>query len=273
MAEEILSEKELKKKHKEELKAARAAAKERKKNGEMTEEDEEAGGGILLAIVALLIVIVWLAIFALLIKMDVGGFGSTVLYPILKDVPYINKILPESTEYAEVDEAYSFSSMEEAEKRIKKLEKQLKKAKAANGDNDAYIADLEAKAAELDEYKKKEKEFEDKKEQFYEEVVFGDNAPDITQYRAYYEEIEPANAEVIYKQVVEQIQKDENLDEYITTYENMKPAQVAAIFDTMTDDFKLVSRILEAMDPDVRGRILGKMNTDNAARLTEMMEP
>ena len=27
-------------------------------------------------------------------KMDVGGFGSNVLTPILKDVPVINKILP-----------------------------------------------------------------------------------------------------------------------------------------------------------------------------------
>ena len=272
MAEE-LTEKELKKRHKEELKAARAAAKERRKNGEMTEEEEEASGGFLLVIVAILIVIVWLAIFALLIKMDVGGFGSTVLYPILKDVPYVNKILPESTEYAEEDSAYHYDTMEDAVAEIKRLEKQLKKAKAAKGDNEAYIADLEVKAAELEEYKAKEKEFEKKKEKFYEEVVFGDKAPDITQYRAYYEEIEPANAEVIYKQVVNQIQENEDIEKYVKAYSDMKPAQAAAIFDTMTDNLKLVGKILWNMESDARGKILGKMDSETAARVTELMEP
>lgn len=38
----------------------------------------------------------WLIIMALLVKLDVGGFGSTVLAPILKDVPYINRILPDT---------------------------------------------------------------------------------------------------------------------------------------------------------------------------------
>ena len=32
----------------------------------------------------------------MLIKLDVGGFGSGVLAPVIKDVPYLNKILPDS---------------------------------------------------------------------------------------------------------------------------------------------------------------------------------
>ena len=50
------------------------------------------GIGILLGI---MIVITWLSVMCLLIKCDVGGFGSKVLRPVLKDIPVINKILPD----------------------------------------------------------------------------------------------------------------------------------------------------------------------------------
>ena len=57
------------------------------------------------------------------------------------------------------------------------------------------------------------------KQKFDEEVVFSDNAPDISNYQEYYEAIDPANAQVIYRQVLEQQKKDkedkamrENLD-------------------------------------------------------------
>ena len=52
------------------------------------------GGKMMTAIFAVVIVLIWIAIFALLIKLDVGGFGSTVLYPVLKNVPVLNLILP-----------------------------------------------------------------------------------------------------------------------------------------------------------------------------------
>ena len=70
---------------------------DKEENKELDEEKEGGKGG--LALVTVLIIIIWLGIIAILIKTDVGGFGSTVLYPILKDVPYINKILPDKMRY------------------------------------------------------------------------------------------------------------------------------------------------------------------------------
>ena len=66
-------------------------------------EDEDAGG-VSVALVTIVIVIIWLAILCLLIKLDVGGFGSGVLAPVLKDVPVINKILPEDAVVTTDDE-------------------------------------------------------------------------------------------------------------------------------------------------------------------------
>lgn len=272
--EEVVDKKAVKQAAKAASKAAKKEAKQnKKKKGTAEEEDDNEGGGFMIGFVAFLIVVIWLAIFALLIKMDVGGFGSTVLYPVLKDVPVINKILPEVTDYATEDAAYSFNSMADAVARIKELEKELETAKSTDSTDSSYISDLEAKAKELQKYKDNEAAFEAEKEKFYEEVVFSDNAPDIKEYKQYYESIDSQNAEVIYKQVVEQLQATQEIKDYASTYSSMKPAQAAAIFDTMTDNLPLVAKILQAMDATSRGNILGAMNSDTAAAVTKLMEP
>lgn len=62
----------------------------------MGEESESTGGNKLLNIlIVLIVIIIWLAIFALLIKMNVGGIGS-MLRPYLKNIPGINMILPDA---------------------------------------------------------------------------------------------------------------------------------------------------------------------------------
>jgi flagellar motility protein MotE (MotC chaperone) len=263
---------------KEAKKAEKAARKEAKKNGEEFPEDEESlgiGGRLIMAFVVLLIIAIWLVILAFLVKMDVGGFGSTVLFPVLKDVPYVNQILPGIEDYipAEEEEALPYDTVEEACDRIKELEVEVEQLKADGSANSDYIAELEASAAELAEYKANEASFEEEKEKFYEEVVFSDNAPDINEYKTYYESIEPENAEAIYKQVVSQIQTDEEIEDYVKAYSSMKAKDAAAIFDTMTDDFDLVCEILSAMDASTRADILAAMSEENAAIITKMMEP
>ena len=271
------AEKEAKKEAK---KAEKERRKEAKKNGEVLPEDEERlgiGGGIIMAFVVLLILLIWLVIFAFLVKMDVGGFGSTVLFPVLKDVPYVNQILPGIEEYLPVEEEDNpyaqYETVEQAIERIKELEKEVEELKNAGSSNADYIAELETAAAELAEYKANEATFEETKEKFYEEVVFSDNAPDINEYKTYYESIEAENAAAIYKQVVSQLQTDKEIEDYVKTYTSMKAKNAAAIFDTMTDDFDLVCEILQAMDASTRSAIMEAMDKENAAILTKMMEP
>lgn len=40
-----------------------------------------------------------------------------------------------------------------------------------------------------------------------------------------------------------------------------------------TDNLKLVAQILDGMDADSRAAILGKMTSDTAAKVTEIMKP
>ncbi len=126
MAEEEKDEVLDKKAAKAQEKAARAEAKAQKKadrkkakelNDDLDMDDETSTGGkIAVFFVTLIIILIWLAIIVLLIKCDVGGFGSSVLAPVLKDVPYVNKILPDSAteEVSTEDDAYGYTSIDDA---------------------------------------------------------------------------------------------------------------------------------------------------------------
>ena len=265
-------------KRRKQLEKAGASPEEIQKAMEYGAEYEEEGGSRLAVFfVTLVIIVIWMAILVLLVKMDVGGFGSTVLRPLLKDVPYVNRILPEAKgeEALSTEESteYPYSTLDEAVARIKALETELLNAQNANADSQKQNQELKTQSQQLEEYKAKEAAFEELKQKFDEEVVFSDPAPDINEYRTFYESIDPANAEAIYRQVIEQQQKDEELEKYITMYSSMKPKQAAAIFDTMTNDLKLVAKILKAMDTEASASILGAMNAETAAKLTKIMNP
>ena len=270
------AEKMRKKEEKKQKKAEKA------KNAENTPEDEEkeggVGGKIAMALITLLIIAIWIGILALLVKLDVGGFGSTVLHPILKDVPYINKILPEvlpeeGEEEAVVDVQYPYATLEEAINRIKELEVELSQALESSSGNSETISQLQAEIARLQEFENEHAKFQEEKTKFYQEVVFADQAPGEEAYKAYYESIDPANAAELYKQVVQDVAYDEKVKEYAKTYSTMKAKQAAAIMEAMTDDLALVVKILSCMKVEERSNILGAMDTEIAAQLTKLMEP
>lgn len=86
---------------KKQLKAAKKLEKKKRKQknpDDLDGDEETVGGKILVFFVTIIIILIWLAIFAMLIKLDVGGFGSGLLAPVIKDVPYLNKILPDSSQ-------------------------------------------------------------------------------------------------------------------------------------------------------------------------------
>ena len=276
--EEVLNAKAARKAEKKAEKQRKKEEKKLAKQQELEDDTEESSGGskVALVFVTLIIIIIWLAILALLVKMDVGGFGSTVLAPILKDVPYINKILPATDERGcggSEDTEYPYQTLDEAVAYIKELELELQTAQEGSSENSAYVAQPESEVAKPQPYEQNEADFENEKAQFYEEVVFNDKAPDISEYQKYYESIDPANAEELYKEVVQQEQTSQELTDYVSTYSQMKPKEAAAIFDTMTDNLELVAKILNQMDRQSAANILGKMDSQTAAKVSELMEP
>ncbi|MCR4656220.1 MAG: hypothetical protein K5770_08350 [Lachnospiraceae bacterium] len=239
-------------------------------------ENDDEGGSFSVVLIVLLIIIIWLAILGLLIKLDVGGFGSNVMYPLFKDVPVLNKILPDP-EFASADlePEQEFTDINDAIREIENLRREnedLKKT-VSSATNDEQIAALKEEIMRLQTFEDSQVEFQKLKTEFYEEVVFAEEAPTIDEYKKFYESIDPENAEYLYKQVVAQLEEDKELDEYVKVYSEMKPKSAAAIFQEMGDSLDLVVKIMDKLEPATRAKILGAMEPDFASRITKLMDP
>lgn len=271
--------KEERKRLKAEQKAQRKEAKKRAKElADQEAELEEEGSNIPIFLTTIAIVGIWLLILCVLIKLDVGGFGSGVLSPLLKDVPVVNKILPSENlpgqESGDVEDEYAgFTNMKEAMEQIKLLELQLEQADLKTSTLEEENAKLKEEVTRLKTFEASQVEFERIKTEFYEEVIYADKGPGVDEYQKYYESIDPATAEFLYRQVVAQTEESKEIQEYAQAYSEMKPKQAAAIFEEMTNNLNLAARILKEMSAEDRGKILGAMDAEIAAKLTKIMEP
>ena len=129
--------KKLKKERKDQKKEAKRRAKEIAKEEENLGLEEE-GNGLVTFGATILIVFLWLAVICVIIKLDIGGFGSSVLTPILKDVPVVNRILPgiSLTETNNPESYGGYSSLQEAVDYIKQLELELEQVRSASNAKD-----------------------------------------------------------------------------------------------------------------------------------------
>ena len=266
--------KNLKRDQKLQRKEAKKRAKEiAKREGELDDADE--GGGLATFLATILIVAVWLAVIGIIIKLDIGGFGSNVLTPVLKDVPIVNKILP-GYSILETENSGSYdgySSLKDAVDQIHLLEAELENSKLSTSSQQEEILALQAEVKRLQEFEKKQVEFQRIKTEFFEEVVYAEKGPGAEEYQKYFEAMDQATAEYIYRQVIVQLEEDAKIVEYASAYSSMKPKQAAGIFEAMDDNLELVARILNAMGVEDRGAIMGVMDAEIAAKLTKIMDP
>lgn len=248
-----------------------------KKKGkeDVIELDEKKGNKLLTIIIAIIIIALWLGLFALCVKLDVGGFGSTVMRPIFKDVPIINKILPEE-KLEEKEDEYPYKSLAEAINYIKELEREIKALEDSGAVDAETIADLQSEINRLKAFEESQLEFEKQKEEYYDEVVFGDSAIDYEFYKQFYEQISPEYAEVLYKQVLEQYLYDENYQTLADAYAEMKPKAAAAALYEMTGNLEIVVSILQNMEVEERAEILEALSDLDAVfcgKITVMLAP
>lgn len=268
------SKKQFQKEQKEQKKEAKKRAKELELQ-EMEIVEQMDGNGIPVVLVTLFIIIIWLGILCLLIKMDVGGVGSNIIAPIFKDTPVINKILPVDQETETHDtEAYGgYSSLRDAVDQITALELQIEKLQEDNSIYAGQIETLKAEIKRLSTFEDNQARFQEIKEKFYEEVVYAENGPGAAAYREYYESMDPATAETLYKMVIQTEATNQKLRDYARTFSNMDAADAAKILESMTDDLELASQILETLDVTSRGAIMGEMTPNIAARIAKLMNP
>ncbi|MBR3103883.1 MAG: hypothetical protein IKH46_08680 [Lachnospiraceae bacterium] len=281
MADEKAERKKIadeRKKLKKDQAAQRKEAKKRAKelaDQEAELDGETTGGGISMFFVTIFIILIWLAILAILVKLDVGGFGSNVLAPVIRNVPVINKILPgdATTETEDLEAYYGYTSLDKAVDQIRALELELQSARTANETYESEIETLKAEVTRLRTFEEKQVDFERIRTEFYEEVVYAEKGPGPDEFRRYYEDMDPITAEYLYRQVVGELQVNSKMTDYAAAYAAMKPEEAAAIFDTMGSNLDLVGQILWAMTPLQRGQIMERMDPMIAAQVTKIMDP
>ena len=158
----------------------------KKNDEELIEDGEKKSSKVLMGVIGFIVVLVWLAIFAMLIKLDVGGFGSNVMTPILKNVPVLNKILPESVTDEDIaDSSYPYKTLDEAIAKIKELEVENANLQTQNEDSLAQIANLTSENTRLKVFEDNQNAFQQRVAEFDNKVVFNDKAPDIDEYKEY----------------------------------------------------------------------------------------
>lgn len=238
------------------------------------EKEEKAGGGLLSAVIIFLIIVVWLAAMVVLIKMDVGHFGSRVLRPVLKDVPVLNLILPAaSDEEAAAETDLPYKNLSEALDRIEELESQVTADQTTIQTQQEELQEKDNEIARLKVFEEDQQSFNELKNNFYNEVVYGNSAPDADTYIEWYESIDSEAAEEIYRQVVAQEQTDKNIQELATSYADMDPAAAAKILQTMNGDLDTVAKIMDSMSPSDKAEILAEMDPNFAANITKKLMP
>lgn len=240
-----------------------------RKRRDNNDEKKKGSGKLISVLIVFLILFIWIITFAFLIKMDVGNLGTS-LRPMLKDVPVLKYLLPSvSAEQEAWEENYPYNSMEEAVARIIELEKQVDLLTAENTVYEVKVSDLQAEVLRLKVFEAEQEDFARRVKEFDREVVLNDKAPEIEEYRKFYEEINPETAEEIYRQVIEMLQYDEAIQTEAKRLSLMKPGNAAAILEEMTGSMELVASYLLCMKTADSAAIVEKMDPLFAARVMQ----
>ncbi len=247
-----------------------------KKNNNFNESEKKAGKesfGTRLAtfIIILIITMVWLAILALLVKIDAGGVGTT-LRPYLENVPVVKMILPELTdEEIAYRERYPYKNIKEAVERINYLEKLVDKYSEENDDYAARLAELQSENDSLNHYEKEYETYLKLREFFDKEVVYSKNAPDAKDYISWYESMYPENAAKIYEELKDQQTRSDSAKAVAEAVAKMKAGDAATMLEEFTSDLDFICRIFDHLKTSQRSDILTEMTKDDplfAARVS-----
>lgn len=237
-------------------------------------EEEKAGGKLLSVVIIFLIIVVWLAAMIILIKLDVGHFGSQVLRPVLKDVPVVNLILPAaSDEEVAAESDLPYHTLAEALERIQELETLNATNEALLQDQTEQLQEKDNEIARLKVFEEDQAAFNELKKEFYDEVVYGNSAPDADTYIEWYESIDAEAAEEIYRQVIAAEEASDDIKELANTYAEMDPKAAADILQTMAGDLDTVAKIMNNMPSSDKAEILAQMDPNFAANITKKLMP
>ncbi len=236
-------------------------------------------------LVLAIIAAVFAGVFYFIVRNNFGGVADRY-YLTIKDIPVIKYALPvkkdpldpKNMTAEDIKKKYIEFRDENADlsKQLSETKAELEKYKVSEADAKQAAADseekIEEKIKDVDTreaaLKDKEGQLTEMKRQIDELIAKGDKAS----FKDYYESLDPANAKVLYSQVVSELQTDANVKKFAQVYAAMDPAAAAQIFEQMgASKLDMTVETLKAMNKDNIAKILESMTPKFAAQVTERL--
>ncbi|NLU51841.1 MAG: hypothetical protein GXX10_03125 [Clostridiaceae bacterium] len=239
-------------------------------------------GGILHSLVVVLLAVlvvfaVSAGVFYFTVKNNINGIADS-LRPSIKDNPLLSLALPK--EYDAEDP--SLLTEEELKKKynefrnkIAELEKSLEESNstieelnqklASVGDEQAILEENKQLLAQIMEEMEK---IEEEKKSISEMVIRGDTEG----FKNYFEKVDKATAEAIYKEIVAQGAVDEEKKALSKSFSSMDPESAAQVLTELyKKDKEVLLDIFEGLKADAGASILAQMEPQTAADITKML--
>ncbi len=263
--EEVIDKKEQKRLKKEEKKRKKEEKKANK--GNKSNKAEKKGGkgkkiiGLFIKFIILLAILFGISFF--LVSNGIFGLDNSPLKDVLMNVPYVNQFLSSG----EVEQGKTREELlienDDYENKIQLLEDQLQTSLTKN-------EDLQLEIERLSQLESDYLNFREEKDAFDLEVASGEKV----NYANYYSSIYPENADDIYRQIISDIETDEEVKRYISRFEALDSGSSAAILEELVfTDLDLVVNIIDGMAVDKSAEVLEKMDSTNASTILKRLTP
>lgn len=238
--------------------------------------------GILTALLVIVVItIVFGSVFYFMIRNNVGGLAERYR-PAIQNIPLVRLALPaahdsDDPKYMTEDEIKNkyieFKNENEAlKKQLADANTRLNEYLAFRDDYDQLVLDTEKKANDANAkeaaIREKELQLNELKGKIDELIANGDKES----FKAYFEELDPENAKLIYAEIVKEQQVDENIKKFAQVYEVMDAAAAAAIFEQLGNaELDMTADTLKVMKKENSSAILESMTPEFAAKVTEKL--
>lgn len=235
--------------------------KEKKAEKSRRKKGEKKGGALKIVIPLVLILII--GGLTAVVVFNPLGLRDKYLSGILSRIPIVNNLVsPEEDEPQE--------SREELEANIAGLTRQTESQALEIERLNDTVAAFTAENRRLKEFEDAQTQFKTDKEAFDRQIALGNT----TAYQDYYERVNPENAERLYQEAVGTAARAKELKNWVSTFNEMDEAEAAPILENLAaTDMDLVVTILNNLNAEIRGAVLGKMTPQIASRIVKMMSP
>jgi len=252
--------------------SAAALEKDGTESNEFQDVDESKGKGKKKKIVKILILLIlFLSIIGgavAVLVFNVFDIRDTYLRSFLEEIPIVNTMLPPLEAIPEnvvtqMSNAELTAALEELQNQLDIQEFEISHLSEINSIQSAEIVRLQ-------EIEDNQLQFRADQEAF--DRMIAENNPDA--FMAFFESMDPENAEILYNEAVTTAYRSAEVREFISTIESMDRRRAAlTLEDMMETELDLVVAVMSHMNVAQRAIILNSMSTEHTAVILTMLAP